>query len=154
MNITASYMTSDGKFRPVFYCTKVGDILSNVTVNMSRRGDSCPTPVQDLQAHNSHAPTFSSLEEMNAYSKRVQEDVFLVILSAQPDTIFIIEKDEPATLALTPPAPLTGAMKFGLPDGTPVHPNPTHGVKCLVCNNVWEMHYGWTCLSWPMAGTP
>jgi hypothetical protein len=51
------------------------------TVNLSRNGDKCATPVDDLQAHNHHMPGFQSQAEMQTYINRVQKDVTEAIKS-------------------------------------------------------------------------
>jgi hypothetical protein len=47
------------------------------TVNLSRKGDNpnCDTPINSLEIHNGHAPTFKTQEAMDAYIERVVKAV-------------------------------------------------------------------------------
>ena len=40
-------------------------------IPMNRAGDGCLTGIDELQAHNTHAPAFSSEEGLNKYIERV-----------------------------------------------------------------------------------
>jgi hypothetical protein len=44
-------------------------------VNLNRAGDGCSFPIDDLQSHNSHMPTFQTVGQVEMYLNRVQSDV-------------------------------------------------------------------------------
>tara|TARA_R100000306_G_C4247004_1_gene78554 strand:- start:112 stop:453 length:342 start_codon:yes stop_codon:yes gene_type:complete len=69
--------TDDGVFQAGgFQLASSGASLDDApTVNLSRHGDKCPTPIDNLQEHNHHMPGFQNEDEMKAYIARVQKDV-------------------------------------------------------------------------------
>jgi hypothetical protein len=42
------------------------------TVNLSRNGDGCPTPIDNLEGHNGHMAVMHSQEDLDAYLERIK----------------------------------------------------------------------------------
>ena len=49
--------------------------LQMPTVNCSRDGSKCPTPIGELQIHNHHVPIFTNENELINYAQRIVNDV-------------------------------------------------------------------------------
>ena len=55
-------------------------IPTGLSVNLSKSGNpQCDTPIKHLQLHNNHAGTFTSKVVMEAYVRRVREDIIDVV---------------------------------------------------------------------------
>lgn len=48
------------------------------TINCSRDGTKCATPVTDLQNHNAHVPTHTSMESLAEYVERIIKNIIVI----------------------------------------------------------------------------
>ena len=64
---------------PQMFSTPSKDFIAHIldkkieipTVDCNRKGDGCPTPITELQIHNSHVPNFNDENEMVKYCHRI-----------------------------------------------------------------------------------
>jgi len=65
---------SGDKSVPLFRLLAEGDV-PQANVSLSRETGGCLTPITRLWEHDSHAPGFSNLADMNGYINRVKADI-------------------------------------------------------------------------------
>ena len=70
------FVDTDGAGSAQFF-SKGLKLVEPPTVACSRNGNSCYTPIDNLQAHNKHVPQFATKSELDAWVNRIKHDVEL-----------------------------------------------------------------------------
>jgi len=93
--IARFYSTPNKKFMSHMIETK--QIIP--TINCSRDGTKCPTPITELQIHNDHVPKHTSMESLATYVERIITE--LTILTKKLD-VQLITTNENGTFDVVP----------------------------------------------------